>query len=48
MEPVTRYKVESIGIREVEPLDRMASFREKKVFKELDSSHIRETRFFRG
>jgi hypothetical protein len=44
MEPVTRYKVESIRIREVGTLDGMAAFREKKVFKELDSSHAPKRR----
>lgn len=47
IEPVTRYKVESIRIREVNHLDGMVSFREKKVFKELDLGCTRKCRGIR-
>lgn len=42
--PATRDKVDSIRIREVNPLDGMDGFREKKVFKPLDSGHTRKRR----
>ncbi len=46
--PVMKRKVESIRIREVDPLDGMASFREKKVFRELDSGHAWKRRGWKG
>src|SRR5690606_2661318 len=40
--PEMQHRVDSIWIREVNPLDGMVSFREKKVFRELDLGHTRK------